>query len=280
MKFFLKLIVLLMLVFECDYTSAQEQSNFIRLSKTFAGNSKIVEDDLGYVWISTRDGLYKYDGYDFSFTSFNEIFGENSGTNLGLQFSKDINGNFWLSSLNGSFKKINNSDLDTKYKDSLNSINRNITISAIKRIKQNMWFGSNNGVLFSYNETTGMDSITKLPSIKKVNQVIRSIAYTTDKVWTSTSKDKLYYFDIHSKKLKEFKLPVDNHTGNIRITTDREENLWIATELQGLFKYNIKEGSFKQYDHFKIQNSVCLFLYFAIKMELYGLVQMEMAYTK
>ncbi|MET2984300.1 ATP-binding protein [Aureibaculum conchae] len=255
LKFFLKLIILLIIVFGHNYTTAQEQSNFIRLSKTFAGNSKIMEDDLGYVWISTRDGLYKYDGYDFSFTSFNEIFGENSGTNLGLQFSKDINGNFWLSSLNGSFKKINNSGLNTKYKDSLNSINRNTTISTIKNIKQNMWFGSDNGVLYSYNETTGMDSITKLPSIKKVNQVIKSIAYTTDKVWTSTSKDKLYYFDTHSKKLKEFKLPVDNHIGSIRITTDREENLWIATELQGLFKYNIKEGSFKQYDHFKIQDS-------------------------
>lgn len=255
MKLISKLVILLTIVFGYNFGNTQEQSNFTRLPKIFAGNSKIVEDDLGYIWISAREGLYKYDGYDFSFTSFNEIFGENSGINLGLQFCKDSNGNFWLSSLNGPLRKIASNGLQVNYKDSLNFIKRNTTISVIKNIEKKIWLGSDNGVLFSYGKTPGLDSITKLPTIKNTNQVIKSIAIAKNKVWISTAKDKLYYFDLNSKNLKELKLPVDNHIGNIRITTDKKQNLWIATELQGLFKYNIKNNFFKQYDHAKIQDS-------------------------
>ncbi|MDY7396041.1 response regulator [Aureibaculum sp. 2210JD6-5] len=255
MKKILKLILFLNIVLGYNNSNAQEQSNFIRLSKTFIGNSKIVEDDLGYMWISTRNGLYKYNGYDFSYTTFKEIFGPDAHINMGRLFSKDYNGNFWLSSLNGSLKKIANNGLYSKFKDSLDLINGKTNISAIKSTKKGMWFGSGNGVLFFYNELSGVDSITKLPRIKNVEQIIRNICITQDKVWISTAKDKLYHYDVISKNLKELNLPVSNHIGNISTTIDKNGHLWIATELQGLFKYDIKNNIFKQYDHINTQGS-------------------------
>ena len=68
----------------------QEKVNFLQLEKAFSGSSQVLEDEYGYTWISFDDGLYKYDGKDFSFVPYESIFGAHFSSDRGFKFSKDI----------------------------------------------------------------------------------------------------------------------------------------------------------------------------------------------
>ena len=70
----------------------------------------IVEDKNGFIWLGTREGLNKYDGY--SFTHFvNEPFNKNSLSNNFISaVVKDKDGNFYIGTQNG----LNKFNLDTE----------------------------------------------------------------------------------------------------------------------------------------------------------------------
>ena len=97
--------------------TGQEIVNFNKLEKTFRYNSRFIFDSSGYVWISHSDGLYKYDGYDYAFTPYDEIFNGRLTEPREIVFEKDSKGNFWLATNNGELTKITPSGEYTSFKD-------------------------------------------------------------------------------------------------------------------------------------------------------------------
>lgn len=238
----------LLTFFVCIYSYGQTRSNFIKLDKTFRGSCKIAEDKFGFIWISSLEGLYKYDGYDFDLISYNTLFNNDNLGDREYLLTKDKSDNLWLSSYRGELLKIGFDGKQTSFKDSFSN-NKPQQITSIKSLDKNVWLGSANGNIYKYNSLTSeIDSIFSLPKINNVNQRIVDIAFTSkDKIWVSTRSGKVYDYSISKKTLSILNGPLKLNSQLIYITNDNEGNLWLASELQGLFVYNPKTKKFKQY---------------------------------
>ena len=245
----------LLLFFKCFYifsTSlcSQENSSFIHIDKKFNAILSIEADSLGFMYFFDRKGFHKYDGYDYSFTSLSSIFTHNSLNNRRLLVSSDPKKHFWFANQNGNIATFN------PYTSRKNVIYRRekdkkIQFAAMYADTSNLWLGSKRGILYKLDKKKQhLDSLTSLPTIRTIVQTIRSITIpSSDQLWMSTNKGKIYSYNIQQNELTELILPFKNNIfQEIRITYDNRGWLWIATELNGLYSYDIKSKSFDRYD--------------------------------
>lgn len=111
----------------------------------------VVQDKLGFIWVSTRDGLARFDGSQFAKMTENDPEGLMSGN---VTMCVDENGVIWLSSKN----KVGSYDPLTGVIRSIGEFGtgsggsaRSSTICSDS--KQNIWFVTDN--LYRYNKETG-----------------------------------------------------------------------------------------------------------------------------
>lgn len=250
MKVQLKLLLnLLWVILFVGNSFAQEQTSFIKLNKSFRGDSKISEDNLGYLWITKNDGVYKFDGYDFKFESYESIFEEDfSGDRLTF-LKKDFRNNIWLSSINGKLTKIDSTLKKTHFKHSLVKGNRIIKISAIGNSKNQVWFGSEKGEILKFNfNTQTLDSITSIQKSNGENISISDIKFiNNDTFWVVSSQGNIFKYSISLNKISELKLPPNFINQKLYLAIDDNKNLWIAAEYKGLYKYIPESEKFIQY---------------------------------
>ncbi len=257
-KYFHKyLIINTLMFFVCFLNYGQEKSNFIKLNQTFFGNSNIVEDKLGFIWIVGADGLYKYDGYDFNIVPYKNIFGKDYTRDREYLLAKDDKNNLWISSFKGELIKIGADAINSSFKEKLTHNKTPLQIASIESKNDDVWLGAINGTIFKHNLITSKtDSITSLPKINNLTQKIESFAFTNPNLlWISTFSGKVYNYSLTTNKLTNLKGPFSDAIQNIRLANDRKGRLWIATELQGLFCYTPNDDSFKQYNKLKSSKS-------------------------
>ncbi|MCK0158030.1 ATP-binding protein [Cellulophaga sp. F20128] len=257
-KFRLCISVLLLYT---SFVIAQNESNFLHLEETFYGNSQIIEDSLGYIWISNSDGLYKYDGYDFSFVPYQNIFKGKYSSNQKFLLQKDNNENIWIAVYGGKLTKLNSQYTEESLLIELNNAPKHTT--AITPHEKDVWFGSKEGSIYRYDEkNTTIRSLFTLPKNNGFAQTILSIAFTsTYEMWISTDHGKVYQHIINTDILKELKSPLTHKKQDIKLTSDLSGKLWIATELEGLYSYYPNFGEFTQFNPPEKNGSHDLFLY-------------------
>ncbi|MCG2462278.1 response regulator [Flavobacteriaceae bacterium F89] len=213
--------------------------------------SQVAQDSLGYIWISSVDGLYKYDGYDFRFTAYTDIFGTDFNNSRKILFSNDKKGNLWLATYNGELAQLTLGGDHIFFKDTFSQSGHGFRVTSIKPNQEQVWFGSNTGTLYRYNYlTSSIDSIMTMPRLESHPQQITDIAFTGSKhIWLSTQNGLIYDYSLEENKLTELEVPLNNPIkGIVEIVSDERGHLWISTEFNGLFSYNLKDGSYKQYD--------------------------------
>lgn len=256
-KKYKKLIPIFFYVFITFFGYGQEKSNFIKLDKTFASNSNIIEDQLGFIWTVGKNEFYKYDGYSFKNISFQSIFGKDYTTDSEFLLAKDGKNNIWISSFNGELTKIGSNGNITSFKEKLSVNKTPIQITSINSKNDDVWFGSVNGIVFKHNlKTSKIDSIVSLPKINGLTQEIISLAFTnSDLIWVSTVNGKIYKYSPTTDTLTSLKTPLINNSQSIKLTNDKKNCLWIATELQGLISYTPSNNTFKQHNIIKNSNS-------------------------
>ncbi|MDO5980225.1 two-component regulator propeller domain-containing protein [Flavivirga spongiicola] len=253
MNYYSKIIISFrFMLFVSMLSFGQEKSNFIKLNRGFTATSNVVEDKFGFIRISSSDGIYKYDGYDFSLTTYKTLFGTNFKRDRDYLMTRGNHDNIWISTFNGELTKLGANGVKVSYKEKLTHNKEPLQITAIKPDNDNVWFGAVNGTLFKHrSNTTKIDSIVSLPKINGLNQTVKSIAITNpDDIWVSTFIGKIYKYSLSTKVLQRLDTHLNNVTQNVRITNDEHGKLWIATELQGLYSYDTKNGgAIKQYDN-------------------------------
>ncbi|TNJ45837.1 response regulator [Tamlana fucoidanivorans] len=108
----------------------------------------IEQDNLGQIWIGTRDGLNKYDGSKFKIYR-NDIDNENSISNNDvLSITQDSQGYIWIGTYNGLNKYNPKTDRFTRYFHEQNSSSlSNNTVWAIKELSNgDILIGTSNGL--------------------------------------------------------------------------------------------------------------------------------------
>ncbi len=175
------------------------------------GNNRVrglAQDTLGYIWIGTPSGLYRYDGYkitpyetyvsDTAVLDFNET----------REIFSDSKGDLWVAGQYGicKFDFVNNhfNKILDQGKESLFIKSNGISEDS----EGNLWFSLEN-LFVSFNP----------------------------------EKNEFIYFDKESRP----DLPVDGGKPS-KIIVDRYDNVYVAYDKQGLLIYNIKDDNFAWFE--------------------------------
>ncbi|WP_373009800.1 two-component regulator propeller domain-containing protein [Mucilaginibacter sp.] len=239
----------------------------------------VIQDSKGLIWIGTRGGLNRFDGYTFkTFKNKNNKFG-NIGNNIITALAEDKNGMLWIGTGKGIFKYdpykevftaleiapqtyISHLLIDSKNKlwfaanfslykynqadKKIENLKIQVTCMVIDRSK-NLWVGNNDGVISIYNPQG-----KSIASVRIIDQGIpaslRSISkifpVNENEVLVGCFKQGLKSYNIKTGIIKTLSLRNNDNTDvYVRdITAGNDQEYWIATE-SGIYIYNLSTNT-------------------------------------
>jgi len=213
--------------------------------------TSIIQDDDGFMWFGTYNGLDRYDGnqvktFSLNFNTTVKKRQQNSIRTL----CKDHFGNIWIGTwrnglniydpLTESLKHFHNKQDDTT------SINGKIFRTIYKDKKNNLWFGSEDGLSkFNYKDSSFSNYTIPIDifNLKTTKNPVSIIYEDKDQnLWIGTFKGLLVF----DRKTNQFKIPQNSYIKPIYdliknpqvLFEDHKNNLWIGTWGHGLFRIN------------------------------------------
>ena len=218
------------------------------LSNISIGEQAILRDKQGFLWVSTQDGLNRYDGYQFKHY-FHDPENSNSVSNSiisALYESQD--GLIWIGTWGGGINSFNPATEEFTHYKSNNESDLSLLndyVSAITQDKnENIWVATQNGLIVkrSQENTFFPYSQTSEKKVHLASNDIRVLHYTHNhNLWVGTrdkgvirielSTNKHYVYNQDSAITSKLK---NNDVQDI--FEDKEGNIWISTGA-GLNKY-------------------------------------------
>jgi|GEM_PF-409713 len=200
----------------------------------------ILQDQTGFMWFGTKDGLNKYDGYNF--TVYKKSFQNKSSisSNDIQSITKDKNGFLWIGTGESTLNQLN-INKETFRNDIFNAIKG---VQCIYHDKAgNIWIGTKEDGLYNYNQATKkLNRYAHHPNNKEslASNEVSCIAQDSEgKIWVGTPSKGLSVFNPKTKTFQRFynssltkNALTDNHIKFI--FEDKKKNTWIGTYGGGL----------------------------------------------
>ncbi|GAA4233916.1 two-component regulator propeller domain-containing protein [Postechiella marina] len=260
---YLATILWVLLFLITSLATAQNLNHFERIT-TNNGLSQsdimcIIQDNDGFMWFGTHDGLNKYDGYKFKVFNPNPNNPTSITSNLIYAIEKDINGNFWIGTTGDGLLFFDRStEKFTSYKHDANntkSLNSN-HISSLYRDKENrLWIATGVGLnILDLNQPPSSYQFTRFNAIQEpfvINKDVRSplniFQDSKGQIWLG-SFSGIYKLSRDSNGNKYFKYlnkSIDLPNVSVRcINEDKYGRLILGTD-NGLYAQQLNAKSFK-----------------------------------
>jgi ligand-binding sensor domain-containing protein len=248
----MKAKVLVSLLLWCSLTSyAQQNLQFDRLSdvKGLANRSitAIVQDDLGFLWFGTADGLIRYDGYEIKIYKSNLKDKNSIADNNIRAIAKDKEGNIWIATQGAGLDKFNiSTETFTHFKNSPidnSTISGNAVWSVFVDSKGKVWAGTFSNGLNMIDPATG--KITRFNE-NAYQPVLAICEDAAGMIWySSNGVNNVNPADLHVQRYPaSAEDPQSIATGGIRALLSDEDGLWIGAVDGGLFKLDAAMGKY------------------------------------
>ncbi|MFT3902679.1 MAG: two-component regulator propeller domain-containing protein [Niabella sp.] len=233
----------------------------------------VIQDRSGLIWIGTRAGLTRFDGYSFKPCENKKNKFGSVGNNVINSIAEDKNGMIWVGTGKGLFKydpyKEIFSELEQVPKEYVSNliIDRNSNLwflvnfslyryiqseNRIENLKipascialdssMNLWMGNDDGVIRIYNHKKGSDN-----DIRIVSQAIPANSKSISKIYPINNdnilvgcfKQGLKSYNTKTGKVNSLPLHTDNNEIYVRdIALGNNQQYWIATE-SGIYIYD------------------------------------------
>lgn len=198
----------------------------------------IFQDNNGYIWLGTNDGLNKYNGYDFKIYNYEEY--ENSISNNGItDIDEDDYGNIWVGTVQG-INKINPiTDEIINYTENNNGI-KDDSICEVVVTSSNQILATTYEGLHLYNEKEDRFDVV----LDDNNGILSNSIYTIDEddygnIWIGTALG-VNKLSKDFKVLEEYPINVEeNFLGNSKVYVvycdDKYGKVWVGTDSSGVF---------------------------------------------
>lgn len=242
----------LLILFYCSSLYAQpyqENGPFTHLSVKHGlsqnGVMSIFKDSKGFIWFGTRDGLNRYDGYQF------KVFRHDSQEPTGLSnnfiraITEDPDGTLWIATDDGLNSYNRESEKFNTYKNipsDNNSLSNNKVISLLCSPSGDLWIGTENGLNLKRKDSESFKRYNHTPNSSNTlsDDYISALHLDTQNhLWVGTKTGGLNKLDLKSNHIKQFSHdPSKNNTISSNsigvITENKDGTIWIGTEDNGI----------------------------------------------
>ena len=210
----------------------------------------VLQDQKGFLWFGTQDGLNKYDGYEFTIYRHDKYDTMSLSDNCVNALYEDREGYLWIGTLSGGLNRLNRrTNTFESYQASEEgngSLSSNTISSIFQDHKGRIWVGTDDGL----NLMEG-DNFTKFhhdPSNAKSvsgNHITCIYEDRQENLWIGTTRG-LNRYDPDTQTFKLYSLYPDGHQGkSSHITSvymDEKENLFVGTLGDGLLALALSAG--------------------------------------
>ncbi|MEO9805148.1 MAG: two-component regulator propeller domain-containing protein [Reichenbachiella sp.] len=269
---------------------AQEEGTpyFMHLTKAHgAPIQRVIDiafDHLGFAWVASSNGLYRFDGHRFEKVSFLESIGTPEANNVVENILVDDDGTVWIAVkfygvytysydtgqftkvVDGSGQNITEIKLDKNnlYVTCKNGaiIIKNLSTGAIERVKVDdfiysvepdesggLWVGTFTG-LYKWSILQGIQKVQLAINPAQIEQLTKD---SKGGLWLATGRQGVVYYDPKSKKSKRYSTSMASGQRLesdfiLSLFLDSKENLWVSTDGGGVARINVKTGELTNYN--------------------------------
>jgi ligand-binding sensor domain-containing protein/serine phosphatase RsbU (regulator of sigma subunit) len=219
----------------------------------------IFQDNKGFMWFGTRDGLNKYDGC--TFTVYKPIPGdrESLSDNFITGICQDNRGTIWIAAASGGLNRFDRQkNKFTRYthdkKDPATISSNNLNSVSVDK-DGTLWIGTKDAGLNQLNTLTGKIKryihIPGEPAGISCNNVQVTFMDKSGVLWIGTGSGGLNRLSKNGGFLvykNDSRDPLSLGDNNVRaIYEDSSGNLWIGTQNGGLNKFDRKKENFSRF---------------------------------
>jgi diguanylate cyclase (GGDEF)-like protein/PAS domain S-box-containing protein len=212
----------------------------------------IVEDQQGFLWFATFNGLNRFDGYEFQTYHHQADDSSSLPGNLIKKLLIDAGGQLWIATTNGLAKYNLYSDNFTVY-HSQNSTLENNDIMTLGLSAESQVLVADDANLYRYNAILDDFQIVETAGLPLPSE-IKSIFSEQDMTWIGSFGHGIFILDHETEILYDLRLP---NPWNIIVNANYlfeikkfGQDYWLATD-QGAFLIKLPSG---QVENFSLSN--------------------------
>ena len=215
----------------------------------------IIEDDLGFMWIGTNDGLNRFDGYAFKTFYHQEKDSTSISSNQIQVLNTDKEGNLWIGTSNGLNRLGPNTNNFERI--SLVATTKDLSVVSIKAIKEDekgqIWLGTTKGLIVidkNGNIIQHFQNDPNNPESLAENRVGQILFDKKGGVWIGTEKH-VNRLNLANNDFTRFPLAIqfdlDKYPPINCLFQDTKGRIWVTSRLSGLNLFNERKQSFEYY---------------------------------
>ncbi|MBN2762216.1 MAG: response regulator [Bacteroidales bacterium] len=228
------------LIFACLCTLAQSGDLSFRSFTTNQGLSNnwvrnIYQDDIGFIWFSTADGLNRFDGYEIKVFRLTDSGGQNLGDIHFNAVMKKNDHELWVCTDMGVYTF----DFYKQEKFCQPLLEKTSVLCMAKDTDGHVWFGTNSGLyLYDPADSSLKVCIREGNSVLNDNYINTLLIDSGNTLWIGT-KNGLSRLDRKDSVFRSIQSPGNQNilSGKdvMTICEDRDRQLWIGTAKDGLY---------------------------------------------
>ncbi len=220
--------------------------------------TSVLQDQFGFIWIGTQDGLNRYDGNTFT---THRPDPNDPGAIKDRWISslyEDKEGYIWVGTYFGGLNRYNPySHTFTHFLNDPNnptSISSNRINAILEDSHGNLWVGTNKGLDLLDRSTGKFDhfkSTSDLAESISGNNITVLFEDSHGVLWVGTTQNGLNRYDRQTSTFSSFRFGPWESFGHNKINAIEEETpekLWVATD-QGVLLFDIGNNTFVRYHH-------------------------------
>lgn len=263
MPFLKKITLLLLVISQANILGAQHPPNLkfkkygIEDGLSQVTSRCLLEDQQGYIWIGTQDGLNRFDGYSF------KVFRNDPERPKSLSSSfincilQDSNGKLLIGTKAGLNIYDENKEAFSAFQNQLstsNSLSNNNVTALLEDSKNRIWIGTENGLNLMNHQTTAFERYYHDPTFSSSlsNNNIHSLLEDSEgNIWIGTenglnlfNEERQSFLSFHHSAKTGSSLSSNVVTN---IFQDNDGQIWVGTA-NGLNQFDF-DGKFRRYRH-------------------------------
>lgn len=254
--------LILLLALMQTIASAQERIHFRNYTVTDGLQSNTIwaisQDEQGYMWFGTKDGLSRFDGYQFKSFKFDKKNPSSIGNNFIRKIFKYDAKTYWIGTEEGVYIL----DLESEAFTPLATLGEQMIFDILRDRRGNVWIATGSKGLFRYDPVSGalVNFVHRNNDRNSISvNLVRCLAEDNEgAIWIGTMRG-LDVYDPESMTFRHYYHSPEkeslSHNSIISLHSDLSGNIWIGTLTGGLNSYDRKTNSFKRYAKSK-KNSI------------------------